>query len=1106
MMDAATQRQITAARPDRSTWLTANAGSGKTRVLTDRVARLLLDGVDPQNILCLTYTKAAAGEMQNRLFRTLGAWAMLPDDELRNALAQKGVEGALDLAKARRLFAGAIETPGGLKIQTIHSFCSSLLRRFPLEAQVNPQFVEADDRSAAVLRREVLDEIAGDQGDAGASFARLAALHSGADIEAFCGRLMAHAGLLRDFPADQIAGFLGADPSGTVHQIIAQNFDDLGDLLSSLAQALSGGSANDVKAAARLVALDPRPSFGLYQELASLFLFGPKTKAPFAAKLSSFPTKPTREKHPDLMAQLDPLMQLTQDLRQPILGQLAFDRTRALYDFAQHFVPAVQTRMRDRGLLGFDDLILRARDLLSRPDVAAWVLWRLDGGIDHILVDEAQDTSPEQWAVIKLLAQELAAGEGARSDRPRTLFVVGDRKQSIFSFQGADPREFNRMRDYFEDMLASSAAPLNTLSLDHSFRSAPAILDLVDRVFSGNSDALEPQVRHMAFFDQLPGRVDIWPPVEAEPDTSAPIDWRLPVDRVRPQVPKLRLARQIAQQVRHMVDHDYLPQPGAGRRRVHEGDILILVRRRDALFHAILRECKAEGLNVAGADKLRLDAEIAVRDLRALLSFLALPEDDMALACALRSPIFGLDEGQIFELAHGRKGYLWQALRARDDMDHVRAVLDDLRGQVDFLRPFEILSRILVRHGGRQKLLTRLGEEAEEGIDALLAQAMVYEAGNIPSLSDFLLWLDSEDVEVKRQLGNDTPALRVMTVHGSKGLESRIVILPDTAQRRRPDTPALLQHNDAVIWPPSAALRADCLGDLADEAAQSEARESQRLLYVGLTRAEQWLIVAAAGETEDSWYSAICEAIGDAPRVTQAGLDIARLQSGDWDGPIADQVDAAPKPRVTLPPDEALPTPPPDRRTLSPSDLGGAKAMPGEQDPALRDESMARGTALHALLEHLPRVPADQRAALAQRITSDETLIPVVLDLVNDPQIGPLLTQGRAEVAITAPSPALAGRVLAGAIDLLVVRDTEILAVDFKSNRIVPEQIAQVPEGILRQMGAYAEMLAQIWPDRTIRTAILWTSNKILMELPAHTTASAMARAAAQLDRGQERS
>ncbi|MFN7599402.1 MAG: UvrD-helicase domain-containing protein, partial [Cereibacter sp.] len=586
--------------------------------------------------------------------------------------------------------------------------------------------------------------------------------------------------------------------------------------------------------------------------LEDLLLFGKGTKAPFAAKIDAFPTKDMRNALGPLRDPLQSLMLRVEAARPLRLALMAAERTLALHRFATLFLPEYDRRKAMRGWLDFDDLIGRARALLTDPSVAQWVLFRLDGGIDHILVDEAQDTSPEQWRVIELLAQEFTAGRGAR-DTARTIFVVGDKKQSIYSFQGADVRAFDAMKQQFSTRLAEVETHLADLTLDYSFRSSPAILSVVDLTFDARRGCdLGGGVRHIAFKSDMPGRVDLWPALPAGQDPE-PENWFDPTDLISHEHPVSRLARRIASEISGMITRgEQIPVDG-GTRPVRAGDVLILVQRRSALFAEIIRACKAAGLPIAGADRLKLGAELAVRDLAALLSFLATPEDDLSRAAALRSPLFGWTEAQLYELAQGRSGFLWSALRDRQaDHPHTLAILHDLRDQADFLRPFDLIERALTRHDGRRRLLARLGDEAEDGIDELLTQALAYERTEVPSLTGFLGWLQSDDVDVKRQMDSAGDRIRVMTVHGAKGLEAPVVFLPETQDRKAKPGPELLPLPEGpVTWRTPTEESPPQLATAMAARRDGEAAESLRLLYVAMTRAQSWLSVAGAGATGD---------------------------------------------------------------------------------------------------------------------------------------------------------------------------------------------------------------------------------------------------------------
>lgn len=1116
----ASERQVQAADPDFSTWLSANAGSGKTRVLTDRVARLLLEGVEPQHILCLTYTKAAASEMQNRLFKRLGVWAMQDADALTRELHELGVDRAINkgaLQKARTLFARAIETPGGLKIQTIHSFCASLLRRFPLETGISPQFTEMDERAANLLRSEIVEELA-DGTDVGAVDA-LAQYYTDSDFSKLTAEIAKHREALGvEMDVAAIWEIFGLKPDANKDDILSSVI--LGGeaaLLDTVMPALQAGSVNDQKAAMKLATIDS--DHFSYADLAtfeSVFLTGSGAKEPFTAKIGSFPTKATQKNLDAYIDQLNNLMGRVEAARKSRIAINAAEKTRALHQFAHAFLPRYEARKQQKGWLDFDDLIDLTAKLLNDQRVAQWVLYRLDGGIDHILVDEAQDTSPRQWDVIKHLAQEFTTGEGAHSGKQRTIFAVGDQKQSIYSFQGADPAEFDRMQDHFKTGMEQVNAPFQSQLLEHSFRSAAPIMRLVDYTLQGYADyGLGGEVKHRTFKSNMPGRVDLWPIVE-KPEAPQKKDWFDPTDKLADNHETVVLAEEIAKNIHDMCQGGALiPEEidntdTYNMRPVTEGDFLILVRRRSDLFHEIIRACKKAGLAIAGADRLKIGAELAVKDLTALLSFLATPEDDLSLACALRSPLFGWSEQELFDLAHRRakKSYLWAALRNRsDEYPDTLAMLNALRKDADYLRPFELLERILTRFHGRKNLLARLGDEAEDGIDALLSQAMNFERMDVPSLTGFISWLQAEEVEIKRQMDGNSDRIRVMTVHGAKGLESPIVILPDTAnwdlKIREQIYPA---QNGSVMWQVSKDNCPDEITNARDKLRDAAEQERMRLLYVAMTRTEKWLIVCGAGnmgKDGTSWHAMIEAGMGTAhaePFGFGLGMGL-RLQSGKWAGSVVPPDEDGEKTGSNLPrwannraniPDRAI-------KTLSPSDLGGAKALAGDNDGLSEQEAMQRGNDIHLLLEHLPRHPMAQRNAVARALLPNlsgpefTNIYDEVSSVLGNPDLAFVFDETAiAEVPVTANLSALGGRRIHGVIDRLIIFPDRILAIDFKSNAAVPTTSKAVPDGLLRQLGAYCAALEQVYPDHKVETAILWTRTATLMPLEQEAVTAAL--------------
>ena len=1104
--DDATRRQIEAADPTRSTWLSANAGSGKTRVLTDRVARLLLDGTKPENVLCLTYTKAAASEMQNRLFKRLGEWAMMPADELRDQLVDMGATAIVDgayLANARKLFAAAIETPGGLKIQTIHSFCAGILRRFPLEAEVSPQFKEMEDRAAAMLRQDVLDDMATSQADIVAQFAKY---YTSADITQFLAAITGRrAAFLTKKSDDDLARAFGV-PAGTT-RIDAIDVAFVGGedgLADDLADACKGTSKTYETFAADLKALNLKSSdMGSLEGVFNLFLYAADKTSKSRNWPQSRHTKAV-EAVAHIIDDIHAWMDRTADAHDYLCRINALEKTRALFAFATPFVTAYEAKKMERAALDFDDLISKAKALLEDPAVAQWVLFRLDGGVDHVLVDEAQDTSPDQWDIVRLLTQEFSTGVGANPDRARTVFVVGDKKQSIYSFQGADPEGFDRMKDHFAGELSKVEKTLQDSELLYSFRSSDAILQLVDQTFQGDmADGLGDRIKHIAFKGDMPGRVDVWPMIEPS-EKPEEREWDDPLDLKGRTNNKVVLAQQIASEIKRMMNDETLPVKVEGiwsRRKITPGDFLILVQGRgNGIFDEVIAACKSAELEIAGADRLKLGGELAVQDIAALLQFLALQDDDLSLAAALKSPLFGWSEKQLYDLAQPRKKRtaLWEVLRDSQHADTLE-ILHDLRNRADFLRPYDLINRLLIRHGGRERLLARLGHEAEDGIDALLSQALGYEQSDVPSLTGFLSWLQTEDITIKRQMDSASDRIRVMTIHGAKGLEAPIVILPDTTKRKREVRGDLLASDAHVFWKPKSDVMPQSLRDVQDDMLDAQDRERRRLLYVAMTRAENWLIVAAAGDdakNEGSWHTTILDAMSDLDSFDHSAPfgPIKRFNRWGWDaGPLTTVTQTTPRPTPSVTLADTLPDLVEKPTTLSPSDLGGAKILPDETHTDASDLALAWGRMVHLLLEVLPQIDPENWHITASDLIKnqpDAGLIPNQDELISEtiktltaPDLAWVWQSGLVEVPISATLPSLNNQRIFGIIDRLIVTDTDVIAIDYKTNRAVPETADETPDGLVRQLGAYRDGLRQIYPTHRIRTLLLWTKTNTTTEL-----------------------
>lgn len=1134
--------QILAADPRLTVFVTANAGSGKTTTLVNRVARLLLDQVDPGAILCVTYTKAAAAEMQARLFDQLGGWAVLDDAALSRELARldDGDPQAMDhaaLSSARKLFARALETPGGLKIQTIHAFCEKLLRRFPLEAGVSPRFTVLEDQAATALSHAAREDlaraaVADPDGPIGQAYSHFAVELDWQRFQALLSMIEAKRADLLDYIDRAEAGtapdpwsLTGAErdrsPEDLEHDFVA--FIDPGEW-NRMAEAMETGSANDKKIAdAMSVAAPPYAGFAALSKVFCTEKGDPRAK---------MGTKSAPQGAVGWLLDLQTKFLAT---REALRKAKVADDTVKVLTLARAHAAFYEAAKAQRGALDFPDLVARAAALLTESGAAAWVLYKLDGGVDHVLIDEAQDTAPEQWAIVRALTGEFYSG----AKTGRTVFAVGDEKQSIYSFQGARPERLRQERGAFLALAEGAGEPFAGPELNTSYRSTEEVLAFVDAVFADpdRTRALTgPQgdiARHLPARIGQHGAVDLWPLFldEPAPETDA---WDDPVDQESAGSARKRLARDLAREIRRQVESGVAVFDRSTRdlRPAGYGDYIVLVRRRDATFEEIIRALKTEGVPVAGADRLKLSSHIVFDDLISLARFALFPDDDLSLAEVLRSPLCDVDEDGLYALA-GREerkaGQLWRDLRDRAHerpewaraRDALQAAIGARGGD-----PFAFFSQALNRvddtsRCGRARILARLGREAEEAIDETLNQVLAAENRGAIDLETCLAQLEAADVEVKRELEGARGEVRVMTVHGAKGLEAPIVILPDTTMKAKAQGPSLMPavtpegEGEAWLMAPGSA-KDDCPAS-ADARAARQARtddETLRLLYVALTRARDRVIVmgraSSRGAEADSWWSILEETfdrLGDQVRevdngVRRYGVDPERRSVA------ADEV----RPVAALPAWAASP-PPADAaaRFASPSRMeGGAIRIPAPSPLANRTAGGAslgrfrRGDLIHRLLERLPEITPADRPDAARRLLARETdldeaqraeMIAAAFSVLDDARFAPVFGPGsRAEVALTGSAPDLPpGVAINGRIDRLVVTPERVLVVDYKTNRPAPDAVKAVDPAYVLQAAVYVAVLRRLYPDRPVEAALVWTDGPKLMPIPETLLAAALA-------------
>jgi len=1098
----ATQAQLLASDPTSHVWVSASAGTGKTKVLVERFLRLLLTGETPERILCLTYTKAAAAEMQTRLQKALASWVTLSENDLRGELAALGHPSPSPAVyqRARTLFAVVLDVPGGLNIMTLHGFCQSVLKRFPLEAGLAPHFEVLDEQTAKGLMHLAFYEAVGSPDPlVQKALSHLAAARAETTLQDILKDLMTHrAKLTAMLRAHEAAGpdpaltkWLAQFGGGAALDKAALEADfcakkpDLRAVMQSLAEE-TGKIAS--KWADTIQKQADTPDLEIYLG-AFLTLKGEPDKR--------MPPKKWAEANPDLADIYRKEADRCADFWQARLAAAFREEQTALWTVGEAVMTRYQAHKTARAALDYEDLILATEALLARPDFAAWVLFKLDGGISHVLVDEAQDTSPAQWRILERLTDgffdTFVEGDSSDGAPLKTVFVVGDFKQSIYSFQGAAPHLFQRMEQAFRGKAETSGQPFRRIEMQVSFRSTPPVLQAVDAVIQQDCFDIETAAEvppHLPKRASQGGTVTVWPLMKPEKaavaEATAETPWRFPEPREAVASPVEQTAAQIAATIAGWLEGQRVL--ASTQQPVRPGDILILIRKRTRIVEALIKRLSLAGIPVAGADRLALKDHIGVQDMLAVCRFLSLPTDDLTLACVLKSPLFGMSEEALFEVCYDRgEASLWQ--RVQDTAPEIAATLSAWLARAEEMAPFELLSSILVVDGGWHKMRTRLGQGCVEPLEELLTLAQDYPSQEPPTLQGFLAWMEDTDIVLKREQDSGSQAVRIMTVHGAKGLQAPVVFVADGGKGpTQKDLPSFLWEEDAqlVLQSASQETAPAPLKALREEAYQHLWAEYHRLLYVALTRAEEELIVAGwqdgSGAPDPASWPVMCHAA------------VAALGREDDNGAAVlhrpGEADRLPK--TTSPENEAHE----GGASLEALPVWAHQTVPGAQDvktvtaskrfegPQAADEGLpdgaAYGTVFHQIAEALKTGSEDEVAGVLASLhqvpaAHRARLETELMALLNDKSLRAVLFGGEIACEVSCEVPVMAAwgdQVFHGKIDRLVVTDKTVTIVDFKTDRVVPKDLSAYEA----QLVAYARAVAAVYPAHDIKAGLMWTA------------------------------
>ena len=1108
---AASAAQERASDPLASVFVSANAGTGKTKLLTDRVLRLLLAGAEADGILCVTYTRAAAAEMRNRIAVRLANWAIMPTAELTADLGSMGIVTPSQdmIARARRLFAQTLDNDNGPRVETVHSFCQSILRRFPIEAGVAPNAVLADDAEQFRLRAMARDLVLR-SGDLALTTAVLTLAEQSSEddlddvLNSFVGRAK---GLNAPDLLPRLSAYfeeeLGAGtPSETAAELgsLIADIDDEG--LRAVAAVLgASGKKNHIARSVKFdlwLALDAEGRARRIDILIDCLFTNGK---PYAER--SLSNKDIRAELPTVV----PIQQHIQNLLTPWLSKLAAQRcrelTEAIYRYGAAYQKQYQALKMARGLLDYDDLIVVTNNLMARSEAAQWVAWKLDNGISHLLIDEAQDTSPAQWALLRRLSEEFFENQNSeqaisgQGELQRTIFAVGDFKQSIYSFQGADPAVMSANRRSLAEQAKERLIDFRELSLSVSFRSSAPVLDLVNAVIP-DQPGIEDFTPHQVARQQAGGFVELWPVIQSN-ETRDDAPGFTPPEIAAWHDAGAQSARELATIVKSWIGMRVLSKGNLMR----AGDVLILLSKRDRYFEQVLSALQDEAIPIAGADRMKLEEQIEIQDLLALGDVMLLPEDDLQLAVLLKSPLFGMDEDQLFALAHDRGAKtLYSRLMTHaggdSDLGQMADKLERWRHLSGSMSVFDFYSHVLM-NGGRAALHARLGAGVAESLDHFLTLAQ--NAAHM-SLTEFVLAIRGVGGEVKRDLDNgDADEVRVMTIHGAKGLEAPVVILPDMLESRKKTDRLVDDPKSGIIYfNPGSGLATEFLEQAKAHGKALRQMEANRLLYVALTRACEGLVIggwksAARFDTECN-YNLIRNAMETIPDVQTGDDGVLRLVKNSSEA-VSDVADSGGAPdldfaKSSIDAVDWLFKPAPhdaeNSRPFRPSQPG-SDFVPQSiaSNPIGRNAALERGKFAHRLFEILPTLPEDQRRTIAARMLANQseiagndtnTIIDDVMRVIDDTRLARLFgPDALAEVSINGM---VEGVGVAGQIDRFHVGETDILIADFKTGT---RPDGPPPANYCLQMALYAALLGDIYPGKTITSWLVWSESTSVQEI-----------------------
>lgn len=841
--------------PAYSFWINASAGTGKTTILVKRVLGLLANKVEAKRILCLTYTKAAAIEMAERIKQELSNWIFLQEEELvqilTNLLNREITK--TDIAHARKLFIFILETENSLNIQTIHSFCQKIIRSFAFEIGISSDFalIKEEDYTDLIfsVKEQIYNKSYNDQliftalkdiNLYGSEDSLNSVFREIAEKISFYTKIFKNASYLE--LNNNLKKTLKITSLST--QEIYNDFLEYYQDFSLARDILSAGNQSEQTKGDFLKIwhfLTPEEKLDRLDEYLDIFMT--KEREPRKNLLSSN----LKKKFPDLeiilLNEQDRIINFINRLNNFKLWKLSS----ALTIIASTFTKLFNKIKKEKNILDYHDLIHYTQELFVNNSAKDFVLYKIDSKLDHLLIDEAQDTSPEQWDIISKLTEDFFSGESYECEK--SLFVVGDEKQSIYSFQGANHSFYHNTYNYFKQKILSSKRNFLELELDHSYRSSTIPLKLVDKIFNQQSiknsvsSKITP-IKHISMRSQDFGRIEVLPCI-TETTSAAQI-----------------LANNIAMKIKVILDSkttidNHLVQPR---------DIMVIVKTRDDFYYKLIQSCNELNIPINGLDRINLNNYIGIEDFILIIKFALMPHDDLNLATILKSPLFNISEENLLEICALRSNSVWQEIQNRANLDEFIDIYSKLNAILNnnYMKPSEFINYILYDLEAKEKFIARLGQEFIFFLNNFWERVLQFEQENIPTLHAFLEWFIKSKHEIKKTFSPEENKAQILTSHGAKGLQAKIVILPDTTKMFSTKVDSLLEFSENILyWNGNSNYQNDYIIAKKLCVKAEKYHEYLRLLYVALTRAENWLIIAGFSNlklNKDCWYNLILEA------------------------------------------------------------------------------------------------------------------------------------------------------------------------------------------------------------------------------------------------------